>query len=171
MLDIILTKRGPVPTMLKRELNNCHRDAMHHAGTFWHENFREEHFTNRGATKYGYTPRSGERGREHPGGFRRSYTGKKLRAKGHTRPLEWSGESRQKSRTPRIVATAKKGEAKVRVIMNVPGLNRRYAGSPIDMRAELVRVIPAEAEQIGDITGRFLHTRYHQISGTQRRIF
>lgn len=171
MLDIALTKTGPVPSLLKRELNNCHRDAMHAAGTFWHENYREEHFTNRGSTKYGYTPRSGEPGREHPGGFRKSYTGKKLRAKGHTRPLEWSGDSRRQSRTPRIVATAKKGEARVRVIMNVPGLNRRYRGSPIDMRKELVTVIPAEGQEIGNQTSRFLHKRYHQVGGTQRRMF
>lgn len=160
MYEIALHKTGPVPSLLKRELNNCHRDAMRWAGTFWHQNFREKHFSNAASREYGYTPRQGEAGRPHPKGFRASYTGKKLKRFDHTRPLEYTGESRRRTRNPRIVATAKRGEAKVRVVMNSPGFNRRYAGSPIDMRAELTRVSLREADQINLQVGRFLQKRY-----------
>jgi hypothetical protein len=163
MMELALHRSGPVPSLLARELNNCHRDAMSWAGTFWHQNFREKHFTNAASREYGYHPREGEGGRPGEHGFRRTYTGRKLNKFNHTRPLEWSGESRKRTRTPRIVATATKGEAKVRVVMNAPGLNRRYSGSPIDMRKELTTVSPPEGEQIRNVTSRFLGKRY-QIS-------
>jgi len=169
MFEIALHKSGPVPSVLKRELNNCHRDAMAWAGRFWDQEYREGHFANAATRKYDYAPRQGEPGRT-VRNFKRSYTGKKLRLHGHTRPLEFSGESRRRTRNPRIVATAKKGEAKVRVVMNSPGLNRRYAGSSIDMRAELTRVIPVEGEAIGRQTSRFLQKRY-QINARSTKRF
>jgi hypothetical protein len=160
MFEIALHKAGPVPSLLKRELNNCHRDAMRWAGEFWHRNFREKHFTNAGSTEYNYTPRSGEPGSDFPGRFAQSYTGRKLKKFGHTRPLEYKGESRRRTRSPRIVATAKRGEASVRVVMDAPGLNRRYAGSQINMRAELVTISAGEAPQIVAQIDRFLAKRY-----------
>ena len=162
MFEITLTKTGPVPSLLKRELNKCHRDAMAWAGRYWDQQYREGHFANAATRKYGYTPRQGEPGRP-VRNFARSYTGKKLRLHGHTRPLEFTGESRRRTRNPRIVATAKKGEAKVRVVMNSPGLNRRYAGSPINMRDEATRVIPSEGQAIGQQISKVAQKRY-QIS-------
>lgn len=164
MLECTLIKVGPVPSVLKRELNNCHRDAMANNGRHWNRAYREKHFTNAGASEYGYTPRDGERGRPNPGGFKRSYTGRKLRVQGHSRPLEFSGESRRRTRNPRIVATAKKGEAAVRVVMNSPGLNRRYSGSPINMRDEMTRITAGESQQITIVTSQFLRRRYAEIS-------
>jgi hypothetical protein len=169
MFEITLTKNGPVPSLLKRELNNCHRDAMAWAGRYWDQQFRELHFSNAATRRYGYAPRQGETGRP-ARRFEKSYTGKKLRLHGHTRPLEWSGESRRRTRNPRVVATAKKGEAKVRVIMNSPGFNRRYAGSSINMRDELTRVIPSEGQAIGQQISKVCQKRY-QISARSVKRF
>jgi hypothetical protein len=140
------------------------------AGRYWDQTFREKHFTSAGATEYGYTPREGERGNPSSKGFRRSYTGRKLRKFGHTRPLEYTGESRRRTRSPRIVATAKRGEALVRIKMDSPGLNRRYSGSRINMRQEMTTVSTREGEQINTIVGRFLEKRY-QIAATKRKRF
>lgn len=163
MIECTLIKTGPVPSVMKRELNNCHRDAMANNGRHWNVSYREKHFTNAGAGEYGYTPRDGERGRPNPKWFKRSYTGRKLRVHGHTRPLEFSGESRRRTRNPRIVAVAKKGEAIVRVVMNSPGLNRRYAGSPINMRDEMTRISSSEGQQITIVTSQYLRNRYGQL--------
>jgi hypothetical protein len=68
------------------------------------------------------------------------------------------------------VATAKRGEALVRIKMDSPGLNRRYSGSRINMRQEMTTVSTREGEQINTIVGRFLEKRY-QIAATKRKRF
>ncbi len=163
MFEITLRKSGPTPKIVRRELNNVTREAARTMGQVWATRFREKHFTNAGAAEYGYTPRQGEPGRPHPRGFRQSYTGRKLAKFGHTRPLEFTGESRARTRSPRIVATATKGQATVQVIMNAPGFNRRYAGSPIDMRKELTTVSRGEAEKLADEAGFFMQFVFSKI--------
>ncbi len=166
MYEVALKSTGPTPKLLRRELNNCHRDAAANMGEFWHERFRAKHFTNAGATEYGYTPRQGERGRP-SGKFRSSYTGRKLTKFGHTRPLVYTGESERRTRQLDVRATAKRGEARVRVVLHAPALNFRYSGSPIDMRYEMTTVSQRESEAIAEETATFLKYRYRLIKETK----
>jgi hypothetical protein len=163
MFEITLRKSGPTPKLVQRELNNVNREAARTMGQVWASRFREKHFRNAASSEYGYTARQGEPGRPGPRGFQQSYTGKKLARFGHTRPLVLTGESEALTRNPRIVATATKGEARVRVIMNSPGFNRRYPGSPIDMRKELTTVSRAEAEELADEAGFFIGFTFSKI--------
>lgn len=168
MFEITLTKNGPTPKLVQRELNNIHREAARTMGQVWAARFRAKHFTNAASAEYGYTPRQGESGRPHPKGFRRSYTGRKLKQFGHTRPLVKTGESEAQTRAPRIVATATRSEAKVRVIMNAPGFNRRYAGSPIDMRKELTTVTEREGQELAREAGFFLQFVFSKLRQSER---
>jgi len=169
--DVALKRSGPTPKLLKRELNNCHRDAAANMGEFWHERYRPKHFTNAASTEYGYTPRQGERGRPFGKGFDRSYTGHKLKLHNHSRPLVFSGESQRRTETMDVRATAKKGEAFVRVVLHAPALNFRYSGSPIDMRDEMTAVSQREADAIAIETATFLQFRYRRVRATETTTF
>lgn len=162
MISFTVRKRGMTPKVAKRVLNGIHRDAMHNLGVQWHANYRELHFKNLASARYGYTPRAGERGRPAKR-FDRSYTGRKLKQFGHTRPLVLTGESEQATRQLDVRATAKRGTAQVKIVLHAPKLNFRYRGSPIDMRAELTTVIPEEAEALSQATSDFLSQRYGSV--------
>ena len=154
MFGCVLKYRGPVPKIARRERNKIQKEGFEYALTYWHGKFREKHFTHAGATEYKYLPRSGERG--HGRKFKGSYNQQKLRKFGHTRPLEFSGESRQLTRTLKIKATSKSG----RCILNARKFNFRNPKSKIDMRDEMTRVSDPErtvlAEEFQDyISGRF----------------
>ena len=91
--------------LTKRLQGQFIKQGMSEAGKLWHVDIRPKHFTNRGATEYGYRPRQGERGSG--GKFNSSYTARKLRKFGHTRPLEYTGETKRMSRIVRVVNTSK----------------------------------------------------------------
>jgi hypothetical protein len=158
-VSFTVRKRGMTPKVGLRLLNSIHRQGMHELGEAWRDRYRPLHFQNAAMSRYSYTPRQGERGRTGRS-FARSYTGRKLRTKGHTRPLVWSGESEQITRTPNIEATAKRGTARVSVKMRAYTLNFRYPGSPIDMRAELTTVIPQESQELAAGLSKHLAMEY-----------
>jgi hypothetical protein len=161
-MQITVRKRGMTPKVAKRVLNDIHRAGMRQLGEKWHTEYRPLHFRNLASTRYNYTPRQGERGRT-VANFNRSYTGRKLAKFGHTRPLVYTGESERASQTPTIEAVAKRGSARVAVRMRAYKLNYRYAGSPIDMRAELQTVIPAESQALADGLRDFLARNYRAV--------
>lgn len=167
--EVAIEKRGATPKLVQRELNNIHRETVRTMAQIWATRFRQKHFTNAASAEYGYTPRQGEPGRPGRRGFRRSYTGRKLAEYGHTRPLVKSGDSEQQTRNPRIVATATRAEAKARAIMNAPGFNRRYAGSPIDMRKELTTVSGREAEELTREGGFFIQFVFSNLRQNERK--
>ncbi len=68
------------------------REAWAEAARFWFDFILPGHFKNSASKRYNYQPRKGEAGNSSPGGFRRSYTGKKLARYGHTKPLVLTGE-------------------------------------------------------------------------------
>ena len=91
-IDIIVTGW---PALSKAELLEIHKKSWVAVGKQWRRKFLRGHFTHAGARKYKYALRQGERT---PGGhpIPRSYTWRKLRQRGHTRPLEFYG--REKAR-------------------------------------------------------------------------
>lgn len=149
-----VTEEGATPGILKREWSALMSRVWAGAGKLWHSEIRRKHFKNSATREYGYKPRSGEAGsgkafkgmrRNSAGRLVRfeSYTAKKLRKQGHTRPLVLTGQSMRLTEIARISSTGKGG----RVSMNSPGFNRRSPGGP-DMRAELTAVSRVDLERI-----------------------
>lgn len=165
MIYFQVRTRGPVPGVMKRELNKIFKFAYLRCGLRWHRKFRPKHFTEAGAREYRYKPRKGEKLRRDSKRFRRSYTGRKLRKWGHTLPLVWSGTSRQRSRIPRIKATSKG----VRVIINAPALNFRPKGGRIDMRSEMTHVSARERDELVRLFDKTVDQKLKQIRRTTRK--
>jgi hypothetical protein len=144
MILLGMTERGATPRHLRRHMRRILKEAWEETAIHWHRHMLPKHFTQQGAREYRYTPRKGERG---GGGksFRRSYTGRKLAAKGHTRPLVYSGLTRFSTRLRQITSTSKGA----RVRLNVPAYIRwRLRHSKIDMADELTRVTAAEEAEL-----------------------
>lgn len=158
---------GAVPgvTLGKRELNNEKKGTWKKTGVYWHRKFREKHFTAAGAREYGYYARKGEKMAKGSKAYKRSYTGQKERQFGHTRPLEFSGASRQLTRI-RDVRSTSKG---VRVVLRAPTFNYRHPKSRINMRAEMTRVSLREADALIRDFDQGLERRLRNFRGTETK--
>lgn len=111
------------------------RRVWRRVAQYWIDEIRPKHFTKAGAREYGYKPRQGEGAGAGSKAFWRSYTGQKQRKKGHTRPLEWSGQLKTESRGSRIQASINGSTVFVRGrVLNLSG------GDRIDMRREISAV-------------------------------
>lgn len=156
MLLIKLEKKGPVK-LPRREINRQARETYRSMGERWHEKFLREHFLNSATRRYGYTLREGERG----GGkdFLRSYSGRKLRKYGHTRPLVKSGLSEKLAKIRDVRATSKGA----RVVIHARQLNRRNPHSDVNMREEVTAVIPSEERDLAAHGDRDLQRRLRAI--------
>lgn len=163
----VVRERGATPKLMAREANDIHRDVAREMAITWHDRYVRKHFTQAGASEYGYTPRAGERGTGKA--FRKSYTGRKLARFGHTRPLVFSGASLVLVLASRnnVRATATKGEARAVLRMNAPALNWRNPRSRIDMRDELTRVSAAENVDLANTTEERMQQRYAAIRATE----
>lgn len=159
-------ERGPTPKLLKRQLNAIHRDTAVELGEHWHKEFRPKHFTSRGASEYGYQPRGGERGSNQP--FKGSYTARKLKKLGHTRPLVYTGRSEGLAAIRDIRATAKKGAATARVVIHARGLNFRSSARSPDMRKEITTISQAEAAELTQLANRRLQARFAAVAGEEK---
>jgi hypothetical protein len=115
-----IIETGALPWLPKRLLARPKKQAYMDMGKYWHAKIRPKHFTIAGAREYKYVKRSLE------------YTRRKLKF-GPARPLVWTGESEQLSKSARITATSKG----VKVFLNVPTLNRPTKLRRINMREEL----------------------------------
>lgn len=171
MPGILLKVRyqGAVPgvTLGRRELNQVLEKAWFPPGKNWHEQFRPKHFTKEGAAEYGYEPRKGEQSGTSGKAFWRSYTGRKLKKFGHTLPLVFSGELRDKARTARIEATSKG----VRVFLTNAGkANFHHPKSTIDMRAELTRISIAEMRESTEILSAAIQEELDRMRNRMRMV-
>ena len=169
MLITELRYTGVIFDCVQREWNNVMRDGFRELGLYWMANFRAKHFTNAGAAEYGYAPRQGDAGRLGTHGFKRSYQGRKLRAKGHTRPLTWSGDTEKKTRTARVVAFSTSKESRVEIRINAPTLNLKRPGSAINMREEMTRISPAEKTVLQTVLENYIKGRIPKIPPRPRQ--
>ncbi len=165
MIEVTIKESGATPKLMARVANQVHREAAKDLAVFWHDNFVRKHFTQAGATEYGYTPRRGQEGSPGSKGFKKSYTGRKLAMKGHTRPLVWSGTSYLLVIASRnnVTATATKGTAHARLRMNAPALNFRNPHTRIDMRKELTTISPREAAEMSVAARDYIDARYRAL--------
>lgn len=152
MYEVLIHRRGPTPDLMVRELNNINREAARLMGEYWHVKFFPKHFTHRGATEYGYAKRNTH------------YERRKYKKFGHTYPLTFTGASKARASSPRIVATAKRGEAKVRVLMNAPTLNLIPTGGRINLRTELTTVSEPEAQEMAGEVSFFLQYVFSKLA-------
>ena len=125
---------GAIPgvTMSQRDWNEIQRGVWHAVGRYWHVHFRPKHFTRAGAMEYGYQPRSA------------GYMRRKAKAKHHQDPLVYTGESRRRTRTARIVPFATANRVGVRVRMSAPSLNYRRNDRAPDLREEMTTISEGE---------------------------
>lgn len=137
MIPMVVTiqERGPVKRGLKREHRRSAKVSWAESGEWFARNMTDKRFTHAHARQAGYTPR------------KRGYEMRKLKRFGHTRPLEFSGRSRLRSRTFRVAATSNG------VRLRYPRLrafNFRNPNSAVDMRAEWEKLLPDELERVGE---------------------
>lgn len=153
-MTISIRQREPIGRGLKRAFNAASKIAWTAAATHFHRYFRERRFTESHARAAGYTKRKGEDLPRDSKAWRRSYTGIKQRSKGHSRPLEFSGDTRQKLFTQyRVSATSKGGRVGYR---GASKFSFRNAKSQIKMNEEFRRLLPEEGEELGNIYDREL---------------
>ena len=144
-MQIYKTTRGLPVGLMRREFNNARKDAFANTADRFHRKRTHARFTHQHANEAGYTKRRGEglpRGSKR---FKRSYFGRKLAGRfgggiGQALPLVKSGDTRRRSRRPRIKATNKGA----RVTFNLPALNFRNSRSQVKPRDEFNRITPEE---------------------------
>lgn len=109
-----------------RKFKRALKRGLEQMGLFFHDEILPKHFTVRGAKEYGYQRRqwttrgrrfSKSQGRSIRTGERPGYEQRKIRFKGHRRPLVWSGEAeRMILNHAKVTGTA----SKVSVVVKVP---------------------------------------------------
>lgn len=134
---------GAVPRTLAKQWSALMREEWRRTGHYWHDRYREKHFTRQGGREYKYTRRKGElmRGERRYGS---TYTGRKEKRWGHTRPLVFTGFTRRLARQ-RVVRPTRRG---VKIPIRAPGLNRRHPKSRVNMAREMRTVSRAEVVEI-----------------------
>lgn len=144
---VTVTERGVVPRNMRRIFGHLQKAAWQVTAEAFHEHYRDLRFTEAHGRAAGYSPRKGEgtSGKA----FWRSYAGRKRKKFGHSRPLEWSGETR------RAVAMANVTTTRTHARIAYPGarkLNFRHPKSDIRMSQEFTKILPSES---ADLARRF----------------
>ena len=143
---IQVRERGNTPRGMKKAYRAASKKAWYAVALRFHVEMRDKRFTPEHAREAGYTLRKGEGQPRESKSFRQSYTGRKLRMKGHTNPLEFSGETRRAVRTTSITATSNGGKASYR---GASKFNFRHPKSRVRMSEEFRRITRAEAIELG----------------------
>lgn len=154
MMTFVVKETGCTPRLAKKAINDIARETVREMGAYWHDHFREKHFTQAGAREYGYATRQ------------RGYMIAKARIHHHQNPLEFTGLSHALSKIKDIRATATSKEAKVRVVLHTPALNFIPRGGSINMRDEMTRISRDEAEQLARIAGQSQERQYNALNQT-----
>lgn len=134
----------------KSQFNKIMRDSLRVMGLHWRKKFLPMHFGNKATSRYGYAKRAGESGNTRRK-FSRSYTGRKLKKYGHTRPLELTGASKAEALSSDRVDTKYRGGEGAALIPLPQGFNRRAAGSRVRMNEEIRAVREDELKELGDL--------------------
>lgn len=141
----------------KRAINNVVKKTNEDLLWKWHSQYLPKHFTRAAYKEYGYMPRQGEPGypfldkKGRKIGFKKSYTGRKLAAKGHTNPFVWSGATMAAAlnRANANVNPKKLSYAQASISFPIGWVDKsrnlgRYAAD------ELTRVSPGEVQELAE---------------------
>lgn len=150
MIEFIkIQERGPAPRGMKSIWNQASKTAWLAAIEHFDDHFRDRRFTHAHARAAGYYRRKGELAAPGSKAFRGSYTGRKRRQFGHTRPLEFSGKTRDRLRSGGRRTSTRSG---ARVTYSQASVfNFKPPKSQIDMAAEFRRLLPEEEMQLAQV--------------------
>jgi hypothetical protein len=146
---------------LRKQYQQASSESWKDVGAEFHSQMRDKRFTHAHATKAGYEPRVGSNMQPGQKGFWRSYTGRKLRKFGHTRPLEFTGETR------RAVSLASISSSRAGVKVAYPGarkFNFSTKHTNVRMADEFRRVLPEEADALAAVYAARLAERFTRSS-------
>lgn len=139
-IDVKLTG---VESLTKKQVNDAMKRAMYALGLRWRRRYLPLHFGNAASTRYGYTPRAGERGSGR--GFSKSYTARKLRFLGHTRPLEFTGEGKRQALNGERLVYATRDKVRMPLPRKFNFRNRK---SKVRMADEIRAVTAGEVKEL-----------------------
>lgn len=153
-MTLVTVKRKKSVKIPRTVLINATKAAATAAGHYFKRNMLPVRFTKRGATLLNYAPRKGERGSGRP--FKGSYTQRKLRARGHTKPLVWTGDSEKASRTARVDVKRRNKTGGVLIVdgnlvFPSPNLNYKNPKSQAHPSEEIKRVAPSETKELARV--------------------
>jgi hypothetical protein len=158
--------KGAVPGIARRELNRLKKEAWYYAGYWWFREVRPLHFSRDAFALYQYTPRMGERGTQYRK-WKATYTARKLKKFGHTKPLVFTGTSERLAKQGRVTST---GQG-VRVSMPAYALNFKTKGARMSMRHELAyRFTGGERRQAGVIVDRILGQKLNRLGINETKV-
>lgn len=146
---VIIRERGAAPRGFRRVWNAASKTAWFASGEFFDDNLRDRRFTTAHAIAAGYKKRKGELQPVGSKSRRKSYTGRKEAKYKHSRPLEFSGDTREALRSGGRVVTTSKG-ARVRY-PQARAFSYRHPKSQINMQEEFRTLLPEEEMQLGRI--------------------
>jgi hypothetical protein len=144
MLHIRTTYSGAVAAMArglsatKALMRIWMEDGYEATLDYWHKEIRPKHFEESAADVYGYGPR------------KEKYRESKLAAKGHRKPLVYSGESERATERNYIKATGRSAS----LHMDAGNLAWPVKGGRINMRHDLTKVLPEEEQAMADVFER-----------------
>jgi hypothetical protein len=137
-IDAQITRLGPLALKSPEVVAILKRTNLTYPLSWLHR-YLLLHFTQRGATRYGYTPRAGQPGSGRP--WKGSYTQRKLQKYHHTYPLVNTGKGKASVLSGKRATSTRNG---AKAIMPARVFNFRNPNSKVDMRAELTTVLDAE---------------------------
>ncbi len=146
---------GHVSGGATRAINDCLKASYQHIAEYWHREFRPKHFT-RGAFQ------------RYPGVYKartKKYRRHKLKTKGHSLPMVYSGETRTLSRIRNIKATA----TGVKIILRMPILNTSRKGGKVNMREEMTAVNARERATLIKLFVRQMALKINSIRATRTK--
>lgn len=153
-LRIHIKERGAVPRKLRKLHTKVSKEAWGSTGKLFHSEMRDKRFTEEHANVARYHKRTDK------------YTARKQKKFGHTRPLEFTGETRRLVRTANISATSKGSKVKY------PGarkLNFRPKGGFIRMNQEFRKLTSAEKSEMGKHFDNELQSGMNADNNTETR--
>lgn len=156
---VTIRERGPTPRNFRKVQGECQKAAWLATAAYYHRNLRDKRFTPEHAIEAKYYQRKGEGLPKGSKSYRRSYTGRKERKFGHTRPLEFSGRTRDKVRIATLSSTRSGGRAAY------PGanvFNFRHPKSRINMAIEFRRLTNSEGSELAGVFDRELDRQLNQ---------
>ncbi len=143
--QLSIRDRGKTPRGMRRAFREASKRAWYDTAMMFHTHLRDLRFTEAHARAAGYIRRKGELLPRGSKAYRRSYTGIKERRFGHTRPLEFTGQTRQNVKMVNITSTSNGGKAAYR---GASKFSFRPPKSQIQMSEEFKRLLPEEMEQL-----------------------
>lgn len=127
----------------KRAVQQAQQATYEAMAREWHGKFLLLHFDESAYGRYRYAARDGQRSNRETKAWLTSYTRRKLRRYGHTRPLVWTGRALGESQLLRLSSTSK--WAKVRLSNR---FNLRPRSGTTVMRDEVTRILPSESAHL-----------------------